>query len=111
VENPDSGKKSVVKLQEKTYIYRGFYEYQSPCAYAIIACWWDREDPFDYFDNIYLLKVYRSIYEKPITPISIKNLPSMPRYLPPLLVKNEVVQRLNATEGRAAETGKEVWEM
>ena len=38
VENPDSGKKSVVKLQEKTCTYRGFYKYQSPCAHAIIAC-------------------------------------------------------------------------
>ena len=87
MENLDSGKKSVVKLREKTCTCRGFYEYQSPCAHAITACRWDGEDPFDYFDNIYLLKVYRSIYEKPITPISIENLPSMPGYLPPLLVR------------------------
>ena len=56
--------------------YKDFYEFQGPCIHVIIACQYNREDPFNYFLEFYTLKVYRLIYERPMPPILIENLAS-----------------------------------
>jgi hypothetical protein len=87
VQIPDSGQKYIVELAENSCSCRNFWEYHGPCAHAIAACRFAAEDPYEHFSNAYTLKLYRRTYEVAMPPLSIENLPSDPKILPPLIAK------------------------
>ena len=104
VEIPDSGRKFIVNLCQRLCDCKNFFEFQGPCAHAIIACRYDGEDPFDYFGAFYTLEVYRKTYRRSITPISIENLAADSFIQPPKLVKKR--GRPKATRIRRKTKGK-----
>jgi hypothetical protein len=84
---PDSGRKHIVKLQDRTCDYKSFYKYQAPCAHAITACRYDGIDPILQFNSTYTLKVYRKTYREALPPLSIENLASDPRIQSPVRIQ------------------------
>jgi hypothetical protein len=51
VEDPESGRKWIVNLPENKCDCGDFYEYQSPCSYAITAARYAEIDPITLFDT------------------------------------------------------------
>jgi hypothetical protein len=62
VEDPESGRKWIVNLNEKHCDCTAFYQFQSLCSYAIAAARILRTDPVDYFDNLFTAGFYRDTY-------------------------------------------------
>jgi hypothetical protein len=87
VQIPDSGQKYTVILAKNVCTCRNFWEYHSPCAYAIAACRYASKDPYRHFLSCYTLKVYQRTYEVAMPPLLIENLSSHPGILPPLIGK------------------------
>jgi hypothetical protein len=86
VQIPDTGVKYTVNLKENSCSCNNFFQYRGPCAYAIAACRYEAEDPFDHFDSCYSIRKFRRTYEVPIQPMSIEDLP-VSYIQPPKLVK------------------------
>jgi hypothetical protein len=58
----NTGRKTIVNLLEKTCDCEGFQEYQSPCAYAIVAARYYNDDPYIYFGWWHTLNIYCATY-------------------------------------------------
>lgn len=87
VQIPESGQKFTVELAENGCTCQNFWEYYGPCSHAIAACRYEATDPYEHFSKTYTVKYYRRTYEVAMPPLSIDNLPSDPKILPPLIVK------------------------
>ena len=87
VQVPDSGKKYVVNLQDKSCDCKDFYQYQSPCSHAIAAVKYDGKNPLDLFVSFYITETYRSTYRHPLPPISIEDLIIDDNIKPPTIRK------------------------
>jgi SWIM zinc finger len=88
VQVPDSGKKRIVNLKERTCDCTLFEEYDSPCTHAIAACRYKAEDPYKLFAEEYTMSAYQKTYEHFLPPFSIENLASTSGFLPPVF-KNQ----------------------
>jgi hypothetical protein len=88
VQIPDSGKKHIVNLEERTCDCIRFEEYESLCTHAIVACQHKTEDPYKLFAEEYTVSTYRKTYNHFLWPFSIENLPSKAGILPPVF-KNQ----------------------
>jgi hypothetical protein len=73
VQIPDSKKKHIVNLKERTCDCTLFEEYDSPCTHAIVACRHAVEDPYELFAEEYTVSAYRKTYEHFLPPFSIEN--------------------------------------
>jgi len=58
VQIPDSGKKHIVNLEERSCDCTLFKEYDSPCTHTIVACRHEAEDPYKLFSNEYTISAY-----------------------------------------------------
>jgi hypothetical protein len=87
VQIPDSGWKYIVNLPEHECDCTNFWEYESPCTHAIIACRHQGEDPYKHMNPRHTVMAYRATYQHFLKPMSIENLPSDPNILPPIAKK------------------------
>ena len=74
-----------VDLRKHTCTCNGFQEYQSPCAHALAAIKYLRQEPTRYFHKAYSLQEYRATYEATFKPVDIFKLavnPDQPCYPP-----------------------------
>ena len=88
VEDPESGRKWMVNLNEKHCDCTAFYQFQSPCSHAIAAARILRTDPVDYFDNLFTAGFYRDTYQASLAPISTVDLPCDNSIKPPTVQKS-----------------------
>jgi hypothetical protein len=88
VQVPNSRKKHIVNLKERTCNSTLFEEYDSLYTYAIVACRYAVEDPYKLFAGEYTVSAYRKTYKHFLLPFSIENLVSTSRFLP-LVSKNQ----------------------
>jgi hypothetical protein len=87
VETTATGEKHTVHLDIRVCQCTQFDEYNSPCAHGIAALRFVKKNPYDYFDKSYTLRSYRNTYAKAIPPVSIEDLVSDNRTLPPIVQK------------------------
>jgi hypothetical protein len=87
VEDPDTGRKWVVVLDQKSCDCQDFWEYQSPCSHAIAAARVLQIDSIQYFEDLYTTREYKKTYRHILLPVSIENLSSDNSIKPPVLRK------------------------
>jgi hypothetical protein len=87
VEDPESGQKWIIDLEERQCSCTDFYEYQSSCSHVIAATRFLGVDPITLFDKLYSTRVYQKTYRQPLIPISIENL------VPDLGIQPQVIQK------------------
>ena len=71
-----------------------------------------RLDPYTLFSNTFTLSIYRYIYQASIHPVIVRDLEPGPGCLPPLISKNEAVQKqhvfANKTDIRKRRLGVQI---
>ena len=53
IEDPETGRKWVINLEERIYEYQNFYKYQSPCSHTIATTRYKEIDPISLFIPAY----------------------------------------------------------
>ncbi len=87
IEDPETGRKWVINLEERVCECQDFYEYQSPCSHAIAAARHKEIDPIGLFLSAYTTRQYRHTYSQPLPPVSIQELTTDDKVLPPIIRK------------------------
>jgi hypothetical protein len=90
----NTGRKTIVNLLEKTCGCGGFQEYQSPCAYAIVAARYYGDDPYIYFGWWHTLDIYCVTYRRVLLLTSLMILKMMSQFGHQLSDANEGDQKL-----------------
>ena len=87
IKDSETGRKWVVNLEERVCECQDFYEYQSPCSYAIAAARHEEIDPIGLFLSAYTTRQYRHTYSQLLPPVSIQELTTDDKVLPPIIRK------------------------
>ena len=87
IEDPETGQKWVINLEERVCECQNFYEYQSPCSHAIAAARHEEIDPIGLFIPAYTTRYYRHTYSQSLPPVSIQDLTIDDKVLPPIIQK------------------------
>lgn len=77
----------MVDLKENSCICNNFWQYYGPCTHAIVACFYNVEDPYEHFHKAYKVKTFRKCYEVSMPPLSIENLIPHPEVKPLIILQ------------------------
>ena len=87
IKDLETGLKWVINLEEKVCEYRDFYKYQPPCSHAITAARHEEIDPIGLFLSAYTTRQYQDTYSRLLLPVSIQELATNDKVLPPIIRK------------------------